>query len=421
MIQNNYQKFFFILLILLALQACDLNTNKPKQKNNGKPEKKMIKTAPEPKLYGISLKHFLIKQDIVKRNQTLSDILPKYGISFQMIDSLVRVTDTLFNLKHIKAGNKYTVFLSQDTTPDIYAFVYEINPLSYYRVIFSDSLQVSVKKQKVHRITKSGGGIITSSLWNCVIDNGISPEIALQMSEIYAWSIDFFSLQRGDAFTVFYDELATDSQVVAIEKIHAAIFLHNSVPYYAFWFDAINDYFDENGNSLRKTFLKAPLRFNHISSRFSNSRFHPILKIYRPHHGIDYAAPKGTPVYALGDGKIIKKGYDHGGGNFIKIKHNSVYTTSYMHLCKFAKNINIGKTVKQGELIGYVGSTGLATGPHLDFRVYRNGSAIDPLKLESPPAEPVPDSLQAQFMAIKDSLKKTINNDFKKIYQNNIQ
>lgn len=412
--------FYFSLPLILFLQGCNTPIDKAKNKISSVAHQEIIPVV-KPELYGISLQDFLIKQDIVKRNQTLSDILLKHGVTPLMIDSLVKITDTLFNLKHIKAGNKYTVFLSQDSILDIYAFVYEISPLLYYRVIFDDSLEVSVDKRNVHRITKSGGGIITSSLWNCVIDNDLSPEVALQMSEIYAWSIDFFGLQKGDAFTVLYDELATDSQVVAVEKIRAAIFRHDSIFYYAFLFDTLNDYFDEKGNSLRKTFLKAPLRFSRISSRFSNARFHPILKIYRPHHGIDYAAPRGTPVHALGDGKIIKKGYGRGGGNFIKIKHNSVYTTSYMHLWKFAKGMQTGKHVKQGELIGYVGMTGLATGPHLDFRVYRNGSAIDPLKLESPPAEPVPDSLHSQFLFLKDSLKQIIDNDFKKIYPDNIQ
>jgi len=413
-------KIFSILLILTILyQGCNTPTQKKEEKKSTPTTQK--KPIPEPKLYGIPIKHFLIKQAIIKRNQTLSDILLKHGVTPLMIDSLVKVTDTLFNLKHIKAGNKYTVFLSQDTIPDLYAFVYEINPVSYYRVIFADSLQVSINKKKVHNITKKAGGIITSSLWNCIVDNNLSPELALQMSEIYAWSIDFFGLQKGDAFTLIYDELATDSQSVETGRIHAAIFMHDSVPYYAFFFDTLNNYFDERGNSLRKTFLKAPLRFSRISSRFSNARFHPILKIYRPHHGVDYAAPKGTPVHALGDGKIIKMGYDRGGGNFIKIKHNSVYTTSYMHLWKFAKGIHTGKQVKQGELIGYVGMTGLATGPHLDFRVYRNGKAIDPLKLKSPPAEPVPDSLKNSFTILKDSLKQILDNDFKKIYSDNLQ
>ncbi len=413
-------KIFVFLLILTAFyESCNSPTQKKEQKKITQIPKQKLNSELE--LYGISINQFLIKQEFIKRNQTLSDILLKQGIPPSLIDSLVRITDTIFELKHIKAGNKYTLFLSQDTIPDLYAFVYEINPILYYRVIFADSLQVSINKKKVHRIIKKSSGIISSSLWNCFVDNDLSPELALQMSEIYAWGIDFFSLQKGDAFSLIYEELATNSQSVEIGRIHAALFMHDSVPYYAFYFDTINDYYDESGNSLRKTFLKAPLRFSRISSRFSNARFHPVLKIYRPHHGIDYAAPKGTPVYALGDGKIIKMGYDRGGGNFIKIKHNSIYTTSYMHLWKFVSGIHTGKQVKQGELIGYVGMTGLATGPHLDFRVYRNGTAIDPLNLESPPAEPVPDSLKVPFTIIKDSLKKILDNDFKKIYSNTIQ
>jgi murein DD-endopeptidase MepM/ murein hydrolase activator NlpD len=170
--------------------------------------------------------------------------------------------------------------------------------------------------------------------------------------------------------------------------------------FYAFQFEQDNtmSYFDENGNSLRKAFLKAPLRFSRISSKFSNSRFHPVLKIRRPHHGIDYAAPAGTPVLAIGDGVIIKKGYQkNGGGRYLKIKHNSIYTTVYMHFSRYSKGMNQGAYVKQGDVIGYVGSSGLATGPHLDFRFYKNGTAVDPLKIKAPPVEPVKKQNIEQF------------------------
>ncbi|HIE15442.1 MAG TPA: metalloendopeptidase [Bacteroidales bacterium] len=413
------KKITFFLILILLLYGCEFHKDRKDKITNiiHKQEK-----LPEQKseLYKIPLDSFTIEQNTVKQGQSLSNILTKNGLSPKIIDKLVKVTDTLFNFKQIKAGNRYTLFFSQDTPRNIYAFVYEINPISYYRVIFNDSLQVSIGKKNIHRIKKHGKGIITTSLWNCVVDNNMPQEIALKMSEIYAWSIDFFDLKKGDAFYILYDILKTDSQIVSIEKIRAAVFMHNKVLYYAFLFDPINDYFDEQGNSLRKTFLKAPLRFSRISSRFSNSRFHPILKIYRPHHGIDYVVPKGTPVFALGDGKIIKMGYDRGGGKFIKIKHNSVYVTSYMHLWKFAKNIKTGKQVIQGELIGYVGATGLATGPHLDFRVYKNGRAINPLTLKSPPAEPIPDSLRGSFTLFKDSLKQILYNGIKKIYKDNI-
>ncbi len=174
--------------------------------------------------------------------------------------------------------------------------------------------------------------------------------------------------------------------------------------------DSTRDFFDDQGKSLRKAFLKAPLRYSRISSRFSNSRYHPILKIRRPHHGVDYAAPTGTPVHAIGDGLVISKGYNGGGGNAVKIKHNGVYTTSYMHLHGYARGLHRGSYVKQGEVIGYVGSTGLATGPHLDFRVYKNGMAIDPLKMEAPPVEPVKEDNMTAFTEVKNQVIYMLGN-----------
>ena len=205
--------------------------------------------------------------------------------------------------------------------------------------------------------------------------------------------------------------MIVDKDTFGIGKIFAARFNHIGTEYNAYYFeqDSVGEYFDEEGKSLRKTFLKAPLKFKRISSRFSNSRYHPVLKIRRPHHGVDYAAASGTPVHTIGDGVIIRKGYQkRGGGNYLTIKHNGTYSTTYMHLRGFAKGISVGKTVKQGDLIGYVGQTGLATGPHLDFRVYKNGHAINPLKLKSPSAKPV-DSLHLQdFYSLRDSLNRII-------------
>ena len=215
--------------------------------------------------------------------------------------------------------------------------------------------------------------------------------LAFELSEIYAWSIDFFGLQEGDAFRVFYDEQYVDSNYLGLGKIRGAVFYHAGEDFYAVPFvqDSVESYFDQEGNSLRKAFLKAPLRFSRISSRYSHSRLHPILKVRRPHLGVDYAAPVGTPVHAVGDGKIISAGYTKGNGNWIKIQHNSVYATAYLHLSRYGRGIRTGAYVKQGDVIGYVGATGLATGPHLDFRFYKNGYPIDPLKVKAPPVEPV--------------------------------
>ena len=218
----------------------------------------------------------------------------------------------------------------------------------------------------------------------------------------------FLAYRKGIIIRLFID-----GESIGIGDVLAANFNHIGSDNYAFYFEQNDewDYFDDNAQSLQRTFLKAPLRFRRISSKFSYSRMHPVLKIRRPHTGVDYAADRGTPVYTIGDGIVKEKGYDRkGGGNYVKVKHNGTYTSVYMHLHGFAKGITTGKKVKQGDLIGYVGSTGLATGPHLDFRIYRNGKAMDPLKVESPPAKPIDTAYLDRFHHFKDSLLIEIGN-----------
>ena len=226
-----------------------------------------------------------------------------------------------------------------------------------------------------------------------MIDQGASPDLAGMLADVYSWTIDFFGIQKNDSFAVYYQELYADSVRVATGQILAANFITGGNNHYAFRYIYHNErgeYFDEKGTSLRRAFLKAPLSYSRISSRFSNARVHPVTKVVRAHHGVDYAAPAGTPVYSVGDGVVITKAWDSkGGGNYLKIKHNSTYTTEYMHLRGFAAGINQGTHVSQGQLIGYVGATGVATGPHLDYRVFKNGTAIDPLSMDLPAVDPI--------------------------------
>jgi murein DD-endopeptidase MepM/ murein hydrolase activator NlpD len=238
-----------------------------------------------------------------------------------------------------------------------------------------------------------------------MVDNDTDPNLANELSEIYAWTIDFFGIQNGDNFKVIYENKFVDGERIGIGKVLAANFNHYGDDHFAFYFvqDSTGDYFDEKANSLRRTLLKAPLRYRRISSGFSYSRMHPILKYRRPHLGVDYAADRGTPVVSIGDGVVVFAKWDNGGGGrAVKIKHNGTYTTLYMHLSKYGKGIKAGAQVKQGQVIGYVGASGLATGPHLDFRIYRNGKPIDPLKVESPPALPV-DSVNLERFEVEKS------------------
>lgn len=343
----------------------------------------------------------------IPKNKTLSNVLSQYGVGPSTVYQLAQKSSPIFDVRKIRQGNRYHVIQSKDSIPETTHFIYEINPLEYIVYEFDKNGGVNVTKgeRKMERKERIVKGEIETSLWNAVVGQGVPFALALELSNIYAWNIDFFGLQKGDAFTVKYDEIWCDSTFIRIDTIYGAIFNHCGTAFHAIPFvqNDRSDYYDFDGNSLRKAFLKAPLSYSRISSTFSHSRFHPVLKIFRPHHGVDYAAPSGTPVSTIGDGKVIYKGYSGGGGNTVKIQHNSTYTTVYMHLSKYGK-ISVGKMVKQGEIIGYVGSTGTSTGPHLDFRVYENGKPINPLKLKSPPVAPVDSIHKNRFMAVRDSI-----------------
>ncbi len=357
--------------------------------------------------YGIPVDSFEIVEGRVGRNQMLGNILNDHGVSNRRIYEISLIPREVFDVRKIKAGNRYALFLD---TAGVRYFVYEKDNVNYAVVHLEDSIHVELRAKPVQKVTDALYGEITTSLWEAFQEQGKNPLLANDLSDIYAWSIDFFGLQRGDQFKVIYDESFVDSVSVGITKIHSAWFRHAGHEFWAIPFeqDSVVSFFDEEGNSLRKTFLKAPLKFNRVSSGFSHSRLHPILKIRRPHHGVDYAAPRGTPVHAIGDGQVIAAAYERGGGNYIKIKHNGVYRTTYMHLQGFARGIRRGVYVKQGDVIGYVGSTGLSTGPHLDFRFYKNGYPVDPLKVEAPPVEPVHDALLVDYSLVKNSVMQEL-------------
>ncbi len=356
------------------------------------------------KEYGIPIDSFNIEKSRIKPNMSLSVLLSNLNIPSKEVHNIIQKAKNVFDLRKIRAGNSYRVFRSKDSSQTLNYLIYEQSPIEYIVFKFADSLSVKKERKAVKTTVKSSTGVIESSLWLTMVENNTNPLLAIELSDIYAWTIDFFGIQKGDAFKVFYREDFVDSTSLGIKQIYAAKFTHNGQNIYAipFYQDSVLSFFDADGKSLRKAFLKAPLKYRRIASGFSNSRLHPILKIRRPHHGVDYSAPIGTPVHAIGDGVVIKAQYSGGAGNYVKIKHNSVYTTGYMHLSKYGKGIKAGKFVKQGDIIGYVGSTGLSTGPHLDFRVWKNGTNINPLKLEAPPVEPIKPENMEFFNKIKE-------------------
>ena len=361
--------------------------------------------------YGLAIDSFRVDPGYVSNGETLGGILNRLGATRQQINQVGTLAREEFDVRQIRAGKQFLALYATDSAKNevLQYWVYLPDARTAKVLHLTDSLHVEHLQKPIRIVPRKAEVVIESSLWNAMAGNDLPVELALELSEIYAWTIDFFGLQQGDSIRVFYDEQYVDSVRWGIGRIYAANFYHGKRWQEAYWFDIADyqetdtrcrGYFDAEGNSLRKAFLKAPLNYKRISSKFTYARKHPVYKVVRPHTGVDYAAPAGTPVVAIGDGVVIEKGYKGGGGNSVKIRHNSTYTTAYLHLSKYGKDIAVGKRVSQGQVIGYVGSTGASTGPHLDFRVWKGGTPIDPLKMVSPPVEPIPATLRPTFDSV---------------------
>jgi len=395
------------LFIIALFSNCKRVVEEPGPVVQIKPDSVINVVSSENLLYGIDTTGYHIETGRIRRNQFLSEILDNYGITYSDLNQLLHNSKETLDVRDIKAGNSYTLFLKNDTLQRVDYFIYKDDPATSYIFDFTDSLHIRRYEKEIKSEIKYSSGTIESSLWNSMMDADLNPVLAVELSEIYAWTIDFFGLQKGDRYKIIYEEEYIDTISMGVRKIYAAWFEHAGTEFYAIPLiqEDVESYYDLEGNSLRKAFLKAPLRFSRISSRFSNSRMHPVLRIRRPHHGVDYAAPVGTPVHAIGDGRVTRASYDKNNGRIVKITHNSIYATAYLHLSRFGPGVQVGKYVKQGDIIGYVGSSGLSTGPHLDFRFYKSGYAVDPLKVEAPPVEPVSGENRDKFNKISTVMK----------------
>jgi murein DD-endopeptidase MepM/ murein hydrolase activator NlpD len=379
--------FSVILAILIIIAILIINKKKDFD----------IKEIAEPEAvqkYGLLIDNWQMISDTVREGDFLGTILNRYGISAQKIDKITKMSNDTFNIIRINVGRPYHVFFDTiiDDIPQTKYFIYENSKISYIKYDFSnpDTIAVEKKEKNIDTITAEASGIIKHSLWQTMTDNGYSWELALALSQTFAWTVDFYSLQQGNRFKVIYDELYVEGEKVGMRDLRAGVFYHGGKELWAipFFQDSITSFFDTLGNSMRKTFLQAPLEYTRVSSRYSNTRMHPIFNKVQKHLAVDFAAPMGTPIYAASDGTITTKTFGTGAGYYIVIKHNSIYTTVYMHLSRFGK-YNVGDRVAQGDIIGYVGSTGWSTGPHLHYEIHENGQKIDPLKFEPPPAEPI--------------------------------
>ncbi|MBE0640292.1 MAG: M23 family metallopeptidase [Bacteroidales bacterium] len=399
--QHKRLKIFLIPIIALMIILLIIVFFKPIFKfNTNKPSEVEVEVAEPRMMYGFNVDTLTVVSETVRHNQFLANILLGYNVDYTTIDRLARETRRIFDVRKMRQGHNYSVILTNDSVPKARYFIYEISAIDYVVYSLKDSIHAWRGQKEVETRIETAYGVINSSLWNAMVANKTDPNLAISLSDIYAWTIDFFGIQKGDYYKVIYENVYVEGERIGIGRVLAATFNHFGKDQYAYYFvqDSVGEYFDNEGNSLRRAFLKAPLNYRRISSTFSNSRLHPVLKIRRPHHGVDYAAATGTPVMSIGDGVVEYTKWDNkGGGNVVRIKHNSVYSTAYLHLSKFGPGIKRGVRVKQGQVIGYVGSTGLSTGPHLDFRFYKNGSPVDPLKVESPPVEPVKQANMERF------------------------
>lgn len=360
--------------------------------------------------YGIAVDTFTVTDGIIKNNQFLADILMPYHVSMADIEQLVQNTKEVFSFTKLRVGKNYTI-LSKDTTQQADYFIYEPNVFKYYVFDLKNLTGKEIKKEIITEV-KAASGVIESSLWNAMVNNGMSFELAHKMESALQWSIDFHHLQKNDKFKLLYEQKYIDGEPVGIGEVYAAYYRTAHNEFHAIQYEAEDGnagYFDECGQSMKSAFLKSPVQYSRISSRFNLRRFHPVLKRVRAHLGTDYAAPYGTPIMAVGNGVVVEATRRGGNGKFVKIRHNDTYQTQYLHMQGFAEGITPGAQVKQGQTIGYVGSTGLATGPHVCFRFWKNGKQVNHLNMNFPDNVPLTAEQMVGFEAVRDQYLNELN------------
>ncbi len=353
--------------------------------------------------YGLDVTGKNIKEEKIESNEFFADFLLKRGVKYEKISRLITNSEDIFDVKTWREGKKVGLIYT-DTIAE--KLIYD--PSAYYYYEFDIAKGEVLKHYRpVTKVISQATGIIESSMWNAIIDAGLNPGIASTMEDAFAWSVDMYHVQKGDKFSLIFEEEIVGGKKVNYGKLISGHFIASGEDHYAFLFDAgkHNGYFDLEGRPMRKAFLKSPVKYGRISSSFNPRRFHPVLKRVKAHLGTDYAAPHGTPIQAVAAGTITKASYTRGNGKYVKMRHDKVYETQYLHMSGFAKGIKPGVSVKQGQTIGYVGSTGLATGPHVCFRFWKNGKQVNHLREKLPPPDPMPKELLPQYFEHRDSLK----------------
>jgi murein DD-endopeptidase MepM/ murein hydrolase activator NlpD len=352
--------------------------------------------------FGIPIDVYRVVEGRIGRNQTFSDLLNPFSISYQEIVNIAAKTRKIFDVRKLRSGQPFRVYLDSLDVPEF--LVYSVDRRTFVTFDTRNEYSATISDRPVEIRPRVVTGVINQSLYQTLVDQDISPELAIRLSEIYAWQIDFYRIQKNDSFKIIFEEAWIGNERVGIADVKAARFNHFGNAYYAFHFQDgdVDEYYDEEGKSLRKAFLVAPVKYSRISSGYSGRRFHPVTKRYKAHLGTDYVAPQGTPIRATGDGVVLEARYRKFNGNWVKIRHNGTYSTGYLHMSRIARGIRAGVRVKQGQVIGYVGHTGLATGNHVCYRFWKNNRQVNHRREKFPSVGPVPAKYETTFASVRD-------------------
>ena len=404
MMSKIIQKVFLVFLLSTFIISC--NKANEEEVTVPKAKQKLVE-------FGFNIHDFNIVNDTIKSGDTFGSLLEKQNLNGkQVYDIVAKVKDT-FDVRSIRKGQPFTILRSKDRTNKIQVFIYQPDRLNFYVIDFRDSIIVHKKAKPLTFKTRTIAGALNGSLSETLQNLKVDPALASRIAKIYAWSIDFFKLKKGDTFALkFTERYINDTIYDGVDSLKAAFFEYKGKKIYAFPFSPDNNtkkqqYFDEEGKTLKNFFLKAPLKFVNITSRYTKNRFHPVQKIWKAHNGTDYAAPTGTPIMTTAAGVVEQAGYTTGNGNFVKVKHDRTYSTQYLHMSKIL--VRRGQRVTQGQVIGKVGSTGLATGPHVCYRFWRNGAQVDALRLKLPTSTPMDSKYRQKYMEYMNPLKRELD------------
>ena len=402
--KNKKNSAAYAITAALTLSACFalFQLSRHDDLANTRQEESLIE---EPiKKYGYDIDLYKIEERTIEKNQFLSEILTDAGVNYSDIHNLAENSKEVFDVRNLRAGKKYAIVRDSCLSPE--ALVYVPSVYKYVKYNLKNRLNAEIVEKPIEICIESGSGTLNSSLWNTMIDNNMPPALISKMEDALAWSIDFYHTQVDDEYRLIYEREYIDGEAVGIGKLLGAYYKNYDNEYYAVYYDHehYSGYYDLEGRPTKKAFLKAPVKFSRISSKFSLSRFHPVLKRRKAHFGTDYAAAYGTPIFSVANGVVTRVSYTKGNGRFVKIKHDKTYQTQYLHMSRFAEGIKVGMHVKQGQTIGYIGSSGLATGPHVCFRFWKNGKQVNHLKENFPPAEPMPEDELDAFFTYRDKM-----------------